>query len=187
MQINDDLFDQIDSYQSKEVSKYSVDNVLLKTKEIRTSEVEQQQNLEDADEFASPISIINLTGISLTIHRIQDEENKKAFVGGNIREPEKVYLPIRVEFEDNFNPIEHIDLSKLHSGRHQLNDDIENEVYFGVHLNRMHKILTVRSFYTIYNQTIFNYVLRIYGEKIEEYDIPPGQKVPVLNSMKGKK
>jgi hypothetical protein len=113
-EINDDFFDQIESYQAKEVSKYSVDNVLLKTKEIRASEVEHQQNLEEGDEFASPISIINLTGISLTIHRIQDEEEKEAFEGGNIREPEKVYLPIRVEFEDDNHPIEHIDLSKLH-------------------------------------------------------------------------
>jgi hypothetical protein len=51
----------------------------------------------------------------------------------------------------------------------------------------MHKMLTVRSFYTIYNQTIFNYVLRIYNEKLVEYDIPPGQKIPILNSMKNKK
>lgn len=187
-EVSDELFTQIDQYQRKEITKYSVDDALYKTRINRFNEVEKVQNVEDhEDDLAAPVSIINLTGVQLSIHKIEDEEDKNSFLGGNMREPEKVYQPIKVEFERGYNHIPHIEVAKLHTGRHQLSQNIDDEVFYGVHLNKMQKVLTVRTFYTIHNQTIFTYVIRVYNDSMDEYIINPNEKLPIVQSMYGKK
>ena len=114
--------------------------------------------------------------------KVEDE-----FAFSNTKEPGKVYQPIRLEFERDHFPIEHLELSKLHSGVHQLTEEGEDIVFYGVHLNKMQKMLTVRTYYTIHNQTIFTYVLRVYNETMDEYIINPDQKLPILKNIQDRK
>ena len=182
----DEFFAHIDKYQNQQFNKYSFDDIGM-VQNYRNSIARDAKNYEsDGDDLAAPISIINLTGILLTIQRIDYyEEESKVVVEENFREPEKVYQPIRVEFEEGLEPIENIDLSKLHANWHRLGNAENEIVYYGVHLNRMQKVLTVRTPFTIHNQTIFTYVLRVYNRDMEEFFIEPDQKLPIVKSMEG--
>jgi len=118
-EVKDSLFDQIDNYQTKDFNKFSVDNVMFRKKQAnRFTELEKTDNLaESTNDFDSPVSVVNLTGINFKVHKVEEEEEvKEVFIGGNIKEPEKVYQPIRVEFEDGYLPINRLELSKLRSG-----------------------------------------------------------------------
>lgn len=180
----DNFLADIEEYQKKEIAKYSVDNVNFERENRETLEANIKNFEADGDDLAAPVSVVNLTGVSLAIQRIEDNEDENTLImGGNYREPTKVYQPIRVEFDDGYNPIESIDLSKLHAGQHLLNPANNEIVFYGVHLNRMHKVLTVRTPYVIHNQTIFTYILRVYGEVHEEFKIEPNEKLPITKSM----
>ena len=76
-EVSDDLFNQIEQYQNKEVSKYSVDDVLYQNRNKRGTELDKTaQNIEnDDDDLVAPVSITNLTGVSLKIHKIEDEKS----------------------------------------------------------------------------------------------------------------
>ena len=183
---NDEFFAHIDKYQKQQFNKYSFDDIGM-VQNYRNSIASDAKNYEsDGDDLAAPVSIINLTGIYLTIQRIDYyEEDNKLVVDDNFREPEKVYQPIRIEFGDELEPIKNIDLSKLHANWHRLGNAENDFVYYGVHLNRMQKVLTVRTPFTIHNQTIFKYVLRVYNKDMEEFFIEPDQKLPIVKPMEG--
>mmetsp|Transcript_12940 Transcript_12940/g.14873 ORF Transcript_12940/g.14873 Transcript_12940/m.14873 type:complete len:279 (-) Transcript_12940:81-917(-) len=160
-----ELFDHIDQYQKKEIPKFSVDTVLIRNSNYVFKPKRNAYVDEPADELASPISITNLTGIphvSKQINENEEDENEFTLYYGGIKEPSKVYLPIRVEFIGNFTPIDRIELSKLHCSSHEITDN--DTIYYGVHLNQMHKVLTLRTLYTIHNKTVFNYVIRLYDK-----------------------
>lgn len=193
-EVNDDLFNNIDKYQNKEVDKYSVDDVMKRRNQWNMEQLDATditKNKEDdlEEDLAAPVSIINLTGIPIFLKKLDEEFNRDSVYGSDFREPERVYLPIKVEFEGSLYPIPKIELSKLHTGSHLLTDDPEDEVYYGVHLNKMQKILTVRSYYTIHNRTIFAYVIRVYNSDMttDDFVIEPDEKLPILKSMQGHK
>ena len=74
----------------------------------------EDESICDRDELKAPVTINNLTGHSMTYSKIIDEEEKKSAFGINVKEPEKVYRPIRVEFEAHHYAIDWLDISKLH-------------------------------------------------------------------------
>lgn len=47
--------------------------------------------------------------------------------------------------------------------------------------------MTIRTFYTIHNLTMFTYILRVYDDQLEEFEIHPNEKLPILCYMKNKK
>ena len=51
----------------------------------------------------------------------------------------------------------------------------------------MHKVLTVRTIFTIYNQTAFVYILRVYNETNDEYLINPNEKLPITKNIENMK
>lgn len=188
---DDDLFKQIEQYQASNIVKFSLDQ---NEKDARATHVGMMQKLEnkmqeEKDDQKAPVTIKNLTGYSMSYYKVMDQEEKESAFGVDIREPEKVYQPIRVEFEPLHYAIEKLDISKLHCGRHQLTDHVEDEVYFGIYLNKMYKVLTVRTFYTIHNKTIFTYYLRVFNPDGSycEFTINPREKLPMEKSMEDNK
>ena len=184
---DDDLFKYIDRYQNKGTDKYSVDDVIYRRGVIEETKKTKEDNANNShDDLASPVSLINLTGVNFEIKNIdEDEEEKDILVYGSIKEPSKVYQSISVQFKEEFASIPKIDLSKLHCNIHELSPD--NFVYYGVHLHQMHKVLTVRTIFTFYNQTAFVYVLRVYNETSDEYIINPNEKLPITKNIENSK
>jgi hypothetical protein len=190
---SDDLFASIDNYQSKELSKMSLENYnsLRATNHFRKFDRETLKGIDE--DLAAPVSITNLTGKSLSVHRTIEEEESNKYRDTSQIEPNKVYQPIRVEFENEihknenddilYDPIEQIELSKLHCRRHKLSEETNEHISYGVHLKGVQKVLTLRTEYTIHNQTIFDFILRVYDKELNEYTIKRGDKFPLTNNI----